>query len=349
MKKYGIGIIGTGSIAVKQAQAIRELKNASLVGLFNPNPQSAASAKKSFNEPVFSNLNEFLSIPELDVLCICTPSGMHLEPGIAGAKAGKHIMVEKPIEINLNRTDQLIQSCEENAVQLAVIFQNRFSEDYKKLKREVDKGTFGRLLMGNAYVNWFRDEAYYGTSKWKGTLKGDGGGALINQGIHTIDLLLDLMGDVSAVYGQVQSTLYDIEGEDLGAAVVNFKNGSIGNITAATALYPGYPERIELFGTKGSAILEAGKLVEWNLRGVENVEIQKEASSGSGSSDPNAIGYQLHLEQWQLFLEAIDKKQTPVVDGKTARKSVELIRAIYLSSKQNQKIEFPFKDDFFQV
>ncbi|MEN2281347.1 Gfo/Idh/MocA family oxidoreductase [Algoriphagus sp. SE2] len=344
MKKYGIGIIGTGSIAIKHAQAIDELKHAELVALFNPNKKSAELAKEKFPAPVLSDFDAFLNLSDLDIVCICTPSGMHLEPGLAAAKAGKHLMVEKPIEITLSRADELIQVCEENGVQLAVIFQNRFSEDYQKLKKAVDRGVFGRLIMGNVYVNWFRDAAYYSTSKWKGTLAADGGGALINQGIHTIDLLLDLMGDVKSVFAQVQTTLYPIEGEDLGLGLVNFKNGALGNVSSATSLYPGYPERVEIFGTEGSAILEAGKITAWNIKGEKPTEINSDSESGSGSSDPNAIGYQLHLKQWELFLKDIEENKTPTVDGKTARKSVELIRAMYHSSKLEKKIDFPFKD-----
>lgn len=339
-----IGIIGTGSIVGKHAQAIAEIDGAELVALYNPKPESAAKAKAQFGLPVFTDLNEFLNVPDLEIVCVCTPSGMHLETGLAAAKAGKHLMIEKPIEINLQRTDELISACSESGVKLAVIFQNRFSEDYKKLKKAVSEGVFGRLLMGNAYVNWFRDSAYYSTSNWKGTLQADGGGALINQGIHTIDLLLDLMGEVKSVFGQVQTTLYPIEGEDLGAAIVNFKNGALGNITSATALYPGYPERIEIFGTEGSAILEAGKLTAWNVKGNTESIKPTENAAGSGASDPTAIGHQLHLEQWRLFVKAIKEDLTPVVDGKTARKSVELIRAIYFSSKEGKLIEFPFSD-----
>lgn len=340
-----IGIIGTGSITGKHAQAIAEIEGAELVALYNPNPESAAKAKAQFGLLVFTNLEEFLKVPDLEIVCVCTPSGMHLESALAAAKAGKHLMIEKPIEINLKRTDELIAACAENSVKLAVIFQNRFTEDYQKLKRAVSEGVFGRLLMGNAYVNWFRDSAYYSTSNWKGTLEADGGGALINQGIHTIDLLLDLMGDVKSVFGQVQTTLYPIEGEDLGAAIVNFKNGALGNITSATALYPGYPERIEIFGTEGSAILEAGKLTQWNIKGSAEPVKSSQNSGGSGASDPTAIGHQLHLAQWKLFLKAIQEDQTPVVDGKTARKSVELIRAIYFSSKKGKIVAFPFEDE----
>jgi UDP-N-acetyl-2-amino-2-deoxyglucuronate dehydrogenase len=339
-----IGIIGTGSITGKHAQAIAEIEGAELVALYNPKPESAAKGKAQFALPVFTDLSEFLNFPDLEIVCVCTPSGMHLEPALVAAKAGKHLMIEKPIEINLQRTDELIAACAESGVKLAVIFQNRFAEDYQKLKKAVTDGVFGRLLMGNAYVNWFRDSAYYSTSNWKGTLEADGGGALINQGIHTIDLLLDLMGEVKSVFGQVQTTLYPIEGEDLGAAVVNFKNGALGNITSATALYPGYPERIEIFGTEGSAILEAGKLIQWNVKGSSETIKPSENAAGSGASDPSAIGHQLHLEQWRLFVKAIKEDLNPVVDGKTARKSVELIRAIYFSSKEGKLIEFPFSD-----
>lgn len=334
----GIGIVGTGAIAIKHAQAIAELAGAKLVGLFNPNPKSAEAAREKFSAPVFSDMGEFLAVEGLDIVCICTPSGMHLEPGLAAIAVGKHLVVEKPIEINPSRADELIEAAEQKGVKLAVIFQNRFSPDYQKLKTAVDAGVFGRLLMGNAYVNWFRNDAYYSTSKWKGTLKADGGGALINQGIHTIDLLLDLMGEVKNVYGQVQTTLYPIEGEDLGAALVNFQNGALGNITAATALYPGYPERIEVFGTEGSAILEGGRLTAWNVKGQPPLELSQDAGGGSGSSDPNAIGIQLHLDQWRLFLESLDSESAVVVDGKTARKSVELICAIYESSRQGKAL-----------
>lgn len=344
MKTIGIGIIGTGSIAAKHAMAIRELKDAELVAVCHHDPIKAAAAENVFAVLGYSDIQEFLDHPGLDVVCICTPSGVHLEPALAAANAGKHVIIEKPLEISLRRADELIEACETNQVKLAVIFQNRFSPDYQKLKEAVLNGDFGRLLMGNAYINWFRDTAYYGTSRWKGTLKGDGGGAFINQGIHTIDLLLDLMGDVKSVFGQIQTALYPIEGEDLGAAVVNFENGALGNITAATSLYPGYPERLEIYGTKGSAILEAGKLVQWNIIGQSSGIFSSASSNPSGSSDPTAIGHQLHAAQWKKLIESIQQDLTPVVDGKTARKSVELIRAIYFSSKEGKLVEFPFED-----
>lgn len=344
MKTIGIGIIGTGSIAAKHVLAINELHDAELVAVCHHDPIKAAAAENVFGVPGYSDIHEFLSHPGLDVVCICTPSGVHLEPALAAAKAGKHVIIEKPLEISLGRADELIEACESTHVKLAVIFQNRFSPDYIKLKEGIQNGDFGKILMGNAYINWFRDTSYYKTSRWKGTLKGDGGGAFINQGIHTIDLLLDLMGEVKSVFGQIQTALYPIEGEDLGAAIVNFENGALGNITAATSLFPGYPERLEIYGTNGSAILEGGKLVQWNIIGQRSGILSSASLNPSGSSDPTAIGHQLHAEQWKQFIEAIQKNLTPVVDGKTARKSLELIRAIYASSKSDQLVKFPFSD-----
>ncbi len=343
-KKYKIGIVGTGAIALKHAQAIDSLENATLVGLFNPNQNSAEKAAERYSAPVFSDWEEFIRIQGLDIVCMCTPSGMHKEPALWAIHAGKHVFVEKPIEVTLERADEMIAAAKTKKVQLGVVFQNRFSPDFIELKNAIQAGVFGRLLMGNASVNWFREESYYSGSQWKGTLTYDGGGALINQAIHTLDLLLEVMGEVESVFGKVKTTLYPIEGEDLGAALVNFKSGALGTITAGTSLYPGYPERLEIFGTEGSAILEAGKLVAWKVRGKESESKKKDVSFASGSSDPNAIGFELHAAQWKDFLDAIDKERNPEVDGLKSRKSLELIRAIYLSSRDEQLIRFPLSE-----
>lgn len=342
MQQKKIGIIGTGAIAIKHAQAIESLANAELIGLFNPNPESAKKAKARFAVPVFSDWDEFIGIPGLSIVCICTPSGLHLEPALKAIEAGKHVFIEKPIEVTLERADRLIKAADEKRVKLGVVFQNRFSPDFQKLHKAVKAGEFGKLLMGNAAVNWFRSAEYYSSSQWKGTLIYDGGGALINQAIHTLDLLLEVMGEVDSVFGKIQTALYPIEGEDLGAALVNFKSGAMGTITAGTSLFPGYPERLEVYGTKGSAILEIGKLVAWNIRGKESSLTKTENSSASGSSDPNAIGFELHAAQWKDFLDSIETGNQPEVNGPKSRKSLELIRGIYQSSKEEKLIRFPF-------
>lgn len=342
MKK--VGIIGTGAIAGIHAAAIKAIKNAELVAVCSSSPDRARKAEAKFGVKAYSDIQAFLTHTDLEVICICTASGRHLEPALAAAKAGKHLIIEKPIEVTLARADQLIEACQTHGVKLAVIFQNRFSSDYQKLKSAVEAGLFGKLLMGNAYVNWFRNEEYYGKSDWKGTIEIDGGGAFINQGIHTIDLLLDLMGEVDAVYAQVKTAYHQIEGEDLGVAIVNFKNGALGNITSATALYPGLPERIEIFGTEGSAILEAGKITQWEIKGSKSTKIESDVISASGAADPMAISGLLHQKQWDEFISSLETGDDYSVDGPTSRRSLELIRAIYISSKKKELIKFPFKE-----
>jgi UDP-N-acetyl-2-amino-2-deoxyglucuronate dehydrogenase len=337
MKKTGIGIIGTGAIAGKHADAIKELDNGELIAMCSSNPERARSASSKFEIKTYSDITDFLKHPGLDIVCVCTASGKHYEATIQAANAGKHVIVEKPIEINLDRADKMIQTCSENGVKLGVIFQNRFNEDYLLLKKWVKEGLLGDLLMGNAYVNWFRSPTYYSESPWKGTVSGDGGGAFINQGIHTIDLLLDIMGEVSSVYAQVKTALYPIEGEDIGAAVLNFRNGALGNITASTALFPGYPERLEVYGKNGSVILEAGKMTHQNIQGFEHSNPQKNIE-GSGFSDPMAIGHQLHLEQFRDFLEAVRDDREPLVNGEEGRKSLKLITGIYESSREGRVV-----------
>lgn len=344
MRKLKIGIVGTGAITGKHADAISEIENAELVALCSSSSERAKAAKEKFGIDTYSDISAFLTHPELDIVCICTASGHHMEAGLLAAKAGKHLLIEKPIEINLNRADQLIDACEENGVKLGVIFQNRFSADYLKLKAAVREGKFGKLLMGNAHVNWYRAPEYYSGSPWKGTLEGDGGGAFMNQGIHTIDLLLDIMGDVQSVFAKVKTALHPIEGEDLGAALVTFENKALGNITASTALYPGLPERLEIFGKNGSAVLEAGKLIQWSIQGEESEPITADTNTGSGAADPMAIGHALHKAQWEHYLNAIEKNEPVLVEGKMARKSVELIRAIYRSSELEKEVELPFLD-----
>ncbi len=344
MKTFGIGIIGTGAIAEKHAEAIQAVKGAELLAVCSSSESRANRAEEILKVKAYWDINDFLKHPGLDIVCICTASGRHLEPGILAAKSGKHLLVEKPIEVTLEKADQLINVCQDQGVQLGVIFQNRFSYDFEKLKAAATAGRFGKILMGNAYVNWYRNEEYYSRSEWKGTLDIDGGGALINQGIHTLDLLLDLMGEVDSVYGKVQTVLHPIEGEDLGAALVTFKNGAIGNVTSSTAFFPGLPERIELFGTAGSAILEAGKIVHWSIKGEEAFQSDAGTKSPSGAADPMAIGSELHQRQWQDFIQSIRGDYRPRVDGKTARKSLELIRGIYKSSKIKNTVSFPFEE-----
>lgn len=340
-KPLGFGIIGTGAIAAHHATSINELPNCILIAVCSSSEPRAREAADKFGVKAYSSVAELVARKDIEVVAICTESGNHLEPALAAAKAGKHVLIEKPIEVTLKRADELIAACRSAGVKLGVIFQNRYKPGYIRLKEAVLQGRLGKLLLGNAYIKWYRDEAYYSSSKWKGTLEGDGGAALINQGIHTIDLLLDIMQDVESVYGKVKTAVHAIEGEDLGIALLNFKSGAMGTIEGGTSLYPGYPERLEVFGEKGSIILEGGEIIQWNIKGEEKAAGTKQAAENSGSSDPMAVNYKLHMAQINDMVHAVLENREPLVNGETARKSLELIQAIYKSSKENIPIRLP--------
>jgi UDP-N-acetyl-2-amino-2-deoxyglucuronate dehydrogenase len=338
-KTLGFGIIGTGAIAAHHAASTKELPNCALKAVCSSSAARAEEASVRFGVTAYSSVSELVAREDIDVVAICTESGNHLEPALAAAKAGKHVLIEKPLEVSLERADKLIAGCRSAGVKLGVIFQNRYKPGYIRLKEAVSQGRLGKLLLGNAYIKWYRDEAYYSSSSWKGTLKGDGGAAFINQGIHTIDLLLDIMQEVESVYAKVKTTVHTIEGEDLGVALLNFKSGAMGTIEGGTSLYPGYPERLEVFGEKGSIILEGGEIAHWNIKREESALTPRQSGKSSGSSDPMAVDYKLHMAQINDMVNAIIENREPLVNGETARKSLALILAIYQSSKENKLIQ----------
>lgn len=338
-KKFGFGIIGTGAIAGHHAACIQALEDGELIAVCSSSEKRADAAREKFGVPAYSNYDEMLKRADIDIVCICTHSGNHLAPALAAAYAGKHVICEKPLEINLERADQMIRACRVMGVKLACIFQNRFSADYLQLKAAVKAGKLGKLLLGNAYIKWFRNESYYRDSPWKGTIKGDGGAALINQGIHTIDLLLDIMGDVESVTAKVRTVKHTIEGEDLGLALLSFSSGALGAIQASTALYPGYPERLEVFGEKGSVILEGGYITAWHIEGEAEPEKAGQKEKDTGASDPMAISTERHQQQFIDMIDAIREGREPVVNGEEGRRSLALIRAIYDSSKKGKEVD----------
>ncbi|MDH5397446.1 MAG: Gfo/Idh/MocA family oxidoreductase [Cyclobacteriaceae bacterium] len=330
------GIIGTGAIAGHHAACINELEGCELVGVSSTSGERARQAEEKFGVRGYANYQLMMEEARPDIVCICTKSGSHLEPTQAAAALGIHVLSEKPLEVSLERADLMISVCRESGVQLGCIFQNRFSPDYVQLKHAVDQGKLGKLLMGNAYIKWFRNDDYYKGSNWRGTLQGDGGAALINQGIHTIDLLLNVMGCVQDVFGQVRTMTHDIEGEDVGMAMLNFENGAMGTIQGSTSFWPGYPERLEIFGEKGSVILEAGKITAWNVQGMDSPVKPEQQDQGSGASDPMAISHQLHLAQFRDFVSAVAAGRTPTVNGEEGRKALALILAVYESSRRKE-------------
>jgi len=338
MSKIGIGIIGTGSIVNTYAKCIEELGSAELIALYTKSPNRAKQAEAEFGVPVISNMAEFLALQEINLVCVCNESGRHGEAIKAAAIAGKHLLSEKPLEVTTEKIDEVISVCEDQNVKLGCVLQNRCSPDYRLVENAVKTGKLGKLIMGNAHINWYRSEDYYAKSEWRGTMQFDGGAAFMNQGIHTIDLLTNIMGTVKSVFGNIKTSVHHIEGEDVGSAILNFSDGAIGNITAGTALYPGYPERLEFYGEKGSILMEGGKIVHWNVQDAPSPELQSNDNPGSGAADPTAIGHQNHKTVIADMVDAILNDNLPMVDGTEARKAVAVITAIYESSKKEQLV-----------
>ncbi|HLT94632.1 MAG TPA: Gfo/Idh/MocA family oxidoreductase [Membranihabitans sp.] len=337
---FNFAIIGTGSIAGLHIKAITDIPHARVVALCSSSPERAVQAEEKFGIKTYFDLDTMFDAQSIDAVIICTASGSHLEPCKASAQRGIHVLSEKPLEVTLERAREMIDVCRENQVKLACVFQSRFKPDFQRLYDAVQNNQLGKLILGNAFIIWYRPEEYYSSSPWRGTLEGDGGAALINQGIHTIDLLQNVMGPVKSVTAKVKTVVHDIEGEDLGVAMLEFQNGAMGVIQGSTAAYPGHPERLEVYGENGSVIMEAGKIISWNIKDEESKN-ENAHSSGkdSGASDPMAIDYAHHKYQIEDFIEAIRENREPVVTGEEGLKALALIRAIYESSSSGKSID----------
>jgi UDP-N-acetyl-2-amino-2-deoxyglucuronate dehydrogenase len=344
----GFAIIGTGMISKFHARAIGDVRGAKLVACYNRTAEKAGTFAAEFGCIAYNSLEALLADPQVDAVAITTASGAHLEPAIAAARAGKHVIIEKPLEVTLKRCDQIINECAKHGVKLSTVFQSRFHDSSLLLKKAVDAGRFGTLTLGDAYVKWWRSQEYYDSGAWRGTWKLDGGGALMNQAIHTVDLLTWLMGPVEKVQAFTATLAHKrIEVEDVAAATLTFANGALGVIEASTAVYPGYLKKIELHGTKGSATLEEEDIKSWEFatkaRGDDVIldAMKKQKSGGGGAADPGAIGHHGHAKQFQDFVKAIQKDEESSINGPEARKSVEIILAIYKSAKTGKAVRLP--------
>ena len=334
------------------AKALENLRGAKLVACFDMFPAAADRFAETHGCTAYHSLDDMLADPNVDVVNICTPSGAHLEPAVAAANAKKHVMVEKPLEITLKKCDAIINACKKNRVKLGTIMPSRFSAANMALKAAIDSGRFGKLTLGDTYVKWYRSQEYYDSGGWRGTWQLDGGGAFMNQAIHNVDLLYWFMGDIAEICGVTDTLAHKrIEVEDVGVAAVRFKNGSLGVLEATTSAYPGLLKKTEIHGTEGSVIVEQDDVLMWDFAKKDRKDAsirkkfaKKEGSTG-GASDPTAISYQGHLEQFKDFIKAIDTKSKPKVDGLEGRKSVEIILGIYQSSWTGKRVNLPLKRD----
>ena len=348
----GFGIIGCGMIANFHAKAIADIRGAKLVSCFDMVPAAADRLAAATGCEAYHDLDAMLKNPELDVVTIGTPSGAHLEPAVAAARAGKHVIVEKPLEVTLKRCDKIIAACDDAGVVLSTIFPSRFHESSRLMKRAIDRGRFGQLTIGDAYVKWFRTQEYYDSGAWRGTWKLDGGGALMNQAIHSVDLLCWLMGPVKAISAHTATLAHKrIEVEDVAMATLEYANGALGVIEATTAAYPGALKRIDVHGSAGSASLEEEDLVAWDFAKPTRTDqdmlkrMQGKTKTGGGAADPTAIGHHGHTMQFKDVLAAIKKGSKPLIDGPEGRRSVEVILAIYKAAESGRVVQLPLRSD----
>lgn len=344
-KKFGIGIIGAGLIANFHAKAIGAIENARLVGVYSINQDKSDAFAHTHHCKAFSTLEELLNNAIIEIVCICTPSGLHTEVALKCIAAGKHCLIEKPLDVTLEKCDQIINAASKANVKVGVIFPSRFYPVNRQLKQQIQENRFGDMVLGDAYVKWFRSPQYYKSAKWRGTWELDGGGALMNQGIHSVDLLQWFMGPVESVYAVGANAKHkEIEVEDTIVALLKFANGAMGTIECSTAIFPGTAKRIEILGTNGSAIIEETSLIKWEFKDPmpRDSEIRNSFASvenvKGGSSGPSDIDFYGHQKQIEDMISAIEKNASIEIDALEGRKSVEIVLAIYRSAKSGQSI-----------
>jgi predicted dehydrogenase len=344
----GFAIVGCGMIARFHAKALAEVANARLVALVSRNPANARSLANQLGGSceVYTEIAPMLARKDVDAVIVTTPSGAHMEPAVAAAEAGKHVVVEKPLEITLERCDRIIEACNRRCVKLCTIFPSRFGDANLALKRAVDAGRFGRLTLGETTCKWWRPQSYYDEGGWKGTRALDGGGALINQAIHNVDLLLWLMGPVTHISGFSATLAHErIEVEDTAVACLRFKNGALGVIQATTSVHPGLPKTIAIHGDRGTVVIEQDDVLRWELtpETEEDAAVRRrfaiKSGASGGSSNPAAISHVGHARQLADFVRAIETGGRPAVDGREGRKAVELILGIYQAAEMRKVVE----------
>lgn len=344
MKIWNFGIIGAGLIADFHAKAIQNLGNTNLIGICSSNPDKALKLAEKYNCKIFKDSAELLHSDEIEIVIIATPSGVHMQPTIEAALCGKHVICEKPLEISLERVDKMIEAHNIAGTKLGGIFNYRYHDPLKYLKSAVDNGRFGTITYASIHVPWWRSDDYYKDS-WHGTSKLDGGGALMNQAIHMIDILQHLMGPVDSLQAYTATLGHSIEVEDTAAAVLKFKNNALGVIYGSTASFPGQFRRIEITGTKGTVIQVENSFKVWQFADQTEADNEifdrfNQIEGGGGVSDPGAIPFEPHAKNIAAFIDSIETGKTFEISGSEARKAVEIVLAIYTSAREKRPFIF---------
>ncbi len=331
------GIVGCGVVAPTHAMALENIMGAELVAVADRSESRVQQFAREFGVAnTYTSHEDLLSDDGIDAVCICTPHHLHAPIAIEAAKAGKHVLIEKPMATNLEDADELIRLCDEGDLRLGVVFQHRFDAASTYIKELVDSGELGTIALASVYVKWFRAADYYDPSSWRGTWATAGGGVLINQAIHAMDVLCWFIGDVQSVVGYAGARVHDIEVEDTAAAALRFASGAFGVVEASTTTYPQTDERIEIAGSRGTVTIEGGQIIQHELAG-RDAEMPKLAledprfrgKSYYGTSHPRVI---------EDFVQAVSEGRAPAVDGREGRKVLEVIFAIYESARTGREV-----------
>jgi len=341
------GIIGTGMIGGFHARAIEAMQGGQLIGAADRVYERTQAFAEQHKTKAYESVDSMLADPAIEIVTIGTPSGAHLDPAMAAIDAGKHVIIEKPLEVTTERIDQMVDAAKAKGVTIAAVLNRRFHLGMDAFKKAVDAKRFGKITSASAYVKWYRDQAYYDSAGWRGTWALDGGGALMNQSIHTIDNLLYLAGPVRSVQANTACLAHTgIEVEDIAIAIVEFKNGARGVIEGSTCTWSknGHPARVQLAGTEGSVFLADESFEVWDFMNEceddETIRAQfmQGATTGLGANDPNAINFKQHQRNFEEVVLAIHEGREPATGASEARKSVELIEAIYQSARNNGEL-----------
>lgn len=330
----GFAILGTGMVAEFHRQAIAANADlgARLVAVAHHDPARFSEIGARFEVPCFSQ-KRMLADPDVDVVCICTPSGQHAVQAAAAARAGKHVLVEKPMALSLSDADRMMATCERAGVKLGVVLQRRAEPLFRQIWHAIQAGDLGDLTLGVITMPYHRPQAYYDQADWRGTWALDGGGVLMNQGIHLVDLLVWYMGDPVDVQASAGTLHRDIEVEDTLAATLRFANGAVATITATTTAAPGFPHRVEIYGTTGGIQVEGESAGRWqvvdpSMAAVAAPQPRPPVDAGAGA-DPRDIAPSGHIGILRDFVRALREEREPMVPGREGRRCLATVLAIY--------------------
>jgi predicted dehydrogenase len=332
-----VGLLGGGNISDTHARAARAIPGVEIAAIHGANREKAERLAQAYGGAVYDDIERFLDHRPLDIVAIGSPSGLHADQAIAAIRRGIHVLSEKPLDVTTAKVDAVIAAADRGGVKVGVFFQDRLKPDIAAMKSMIVSGQLGKPLFAAGHVRWYRPPEYYTTSRWRGTRALDGGGALMNQAIHTVDVLQWLFGPVARVGGRTATLLHSIQTEDTAAAVLEFESGALGIIEATTSSFPGYARRVDVSGSEGTLILEGDRLVATDLRAkgtqASTVPAEPPPENAASATVSDSVPHQRIFED---FIRAIRENAVPVCDAREARPSVAIIEAIYRSAESGR-------------